>query len=98
MMGNLLDNAFKWAKGEIRVRVQQGQTSTVFEIANDGMRLSPDQMAEIVQPGKRLDETVPGDGFGLAIVVDLAALYGGQLSLSASDLGGLQATITLPYR
>ena len=98
MMGNLLDNAFKWAKGEIRVRVRQRQTSTVFEIANDGMRLSPDQMAEIVQPGKRLDETVPGDGFGLAIVVDLAALYGGQLSLSASDLGGLQATITLPYR
>lgn len=98
MMGNLLDNAFKWATTRVLFSVYQEDGATSFEISNDGQRLSESQMAELAQPGKRLDETVPGDGFGLAIVADLAALYGGKLNLAESSLGGLQAKITLPRR
>lgn len=102
MSGNLIDNACKWASSKVHVSVHpvQGGTSgrEMFEILveDDGPGLSPEQRAEAVKRGRRLDETVPGTGLGLSIVADLAALYGGRFELGQSGLGGLKARLILP--
>jgi signal transduction histidine kinase len=65
-------------------------------IEDDGPGLDPQQCEAALQRGVRLDEQAPGSGLGLAIVSDLAKAYGGELSLSRSELGGLAARIGLP--
>ena len=65
-------------------------------VDDDGKGLSPEERAQVSRRGKRLDESKPGSGLGLSIVVDLAALYGGSLTLDAAPLGGLRAELTLP--
>ncbi|WP_447407211.1 ATP-binding protein, partial [Clostridium perfringens] len=65
-------------------------------IADDGPGLPPEARTAALQPGVRLDEREPGYGFGLGIVVELAELYGGALTLDAAAIGGLCATLTLP--
>lgn len=100
MAGNLIDNACKWAASRVDVTVERlagpGPERLSIRISDDGPGLSPDQRAEALKRGRRLDETVPGTGLGLSIVVDLAALYGGELDLSPSAAGGLCATLVLP--
>ncbi|MEP3280148.1 MAG: sensor histidine kinase [Stappiaceae bacterium] len=102
ILGNLMDNAGKWAKSEVRIGVstlregENERASLVFTIEDDGPGLTEKQMLEARKRGKRLDETVPGSGLGLSIVADLTALYGGEFDLRASPLGGLQAVIVLP--
>jgi signal transduction histidine kinase len=65
-------------------------------VEDDGPGLEPSLREAVLQRGVRADEAAPGSGFGLAIVRDLAEVYGGSVSLSAADLGGLAATLTLP--
>ena len=97
MVGNLMENAFKWARRAVRVTARTGEGRTlVVAIEDDGAGLSPDQLVQVLRPGERLDETAPGFGFGLPIARELAELYGGALTLDASDLGGLRATLRLP--
>ncbi|WP_417684617.1 ATP-binding protein [Roseibium sp.] len=102
LTGNLIDNACKWARSAVRVEVgplQQGeQARALFEILveDDGPGLSEKECTEAVKRGRRLDETVPGTGLGLSIVADLAGVYGGQLELGRSELGGLKARLVLP--
>jgi signal transduction histidine kinase len=100
MLGNLLDNAFKWAKGTVEVSAEEPADGTSGRVAllidDDGPGLPDDAMADVVKRGRRLDETTPGSGLGLSIVVDLAKLYGGGLSLQRSPLGGLRARLELP--
>lgn len=102
MSGNLVDNACKWAASRVSVSVvSQDDPATnremfVLTVEDDGPGLSPEQRAEAVKRGKRLDETVPGTGLGLSIVADLAALYGGTFKLDGSALGGLKASLALP--
>jgi len=100
MLGNLLDNAFKWARTEVQVSLapvaQTPEGRLVLLIDDDGPGLPDDAMAEVLKRGRRLDETTPGSGLGLSIVVDLAKLYGGELSLERSPLGGLRARLVLP--
>ena len=96
MLGNLLDNACKWARNRVRVRAIEGNAHVDLRIEDDGPGLSAEQSAEVVRPGKRLDESAPGYGFGLPITRELAELYGGALTLDRSDLGGLQAVLRLP--
>jgi signal transduction histidine kinase len=103
MIGNLLDNAGKWAKREVRVAVAtdassggDGRSALIFTIDDDGPGLAPHLRAEATKRGRRLDETKPGSGLGLSIVVDLAAAYGGALELDDSASGGLRATLRLP--
>lgn len=102
MSGNLIDNACKWAVSRVDVGVvrksDQATNREMFALTveDDGPGLSPEQRAEAVKRGRRLDETVPGTGLGLSIVADLAALYGGTLQLDSSSLGGLKATLVLP--
>ena len=100
MLGNLLDNAFKWADSTVEVGVEpamRGQPERIaLVIDDDGPGLPAEAMADVIKRGRRLDETTPGSGLGLSIVGDLAKLYGGELSLHPSPLGGLRARLVLP--
>jgi signal transduction histidine kinase len=95
MAGNLLDNAFKWARRQVRVTAQHdGARSVLLTIADDGPGVPAHQLDEIVQRGARLDESAPGFGFGLPIARELAELYGGDLTLTSEN--GLSVTLRLP--
>lgn len=100
MLGNLLDNAFKWARSRVTVSLadvaETGEGRIALLIDDDGPGLPVEAMTDVIKRGRRLDETTPGSGLGLSIVVDLAKLYGGELELQASPLGGLRARLTLP--
>ncbi|MCR6631849.1 MAG: ATP-binding protein [Magnetospirillum sp.] len=92
MLGNLMDNACKWARSQVRVSAGTGPSLAVT-VEDDGPGLTEAQQAEATRRGARLDENAPGHGLGLAIVGDLAALYGGRLALHRSSLGGLAARL-----
>jgi len=101
MLGNLIDNGCKWARGEVQVRVEAVEPAGDRQflralIDDDGPGLAPGRRAEALRRGRRLDETKPGSGLGLSIVKDLAEAYGGRLELGDSPLGGLRATLLLP--
>lgn len=103
MLGNLLDNACKWARTDVKLSATivepatRGETRRIrVVIEDDGPGLSAEQRAVLGKRGVRLDETKPGSGLGLSIVVDLAQSYRGQLKLEASTLGGLAAHLDLP--
>lgn len=97
IIGNVLDNAGKWASGRVSfwARLEDaGRLRLVVE--DDGGGLDADERHRVLQRGERLDETVPGTGLGLSIVRDMVGLYGGQIQLETSDLGGLRVVILLP--
>jgi signal transduction histidine kinase len=96
MLGNLVDNACKWARTRVEVRsiVDGGQVVTTVD--DDGPGLDPSLRETVLQRGVRADEAAPGSGLGLAIVADLVELYGGTITLGTSPLGGLRATLRLP--
>ena len=95
-LGNLLDNACKWARSQIRLdAVIAGGNMTIL-VDDDGPGLSIHLRTLVLQRGVRADETAPGSGRGLANVADLAELYGGSIALSESTPGGLRAELTLP--
>ena len=96
MLGNLLDNAFKWSRRKVKVSANEAGPDAIIAIEDDGAGLSDDDWPEALRPGRRLDESVPGYGFGLPITRELAELYGGSLGLSRSTLGGLKAELRLP--
>ncbi|MFZ3181823.1 MAG: ATP-binding protein [Methylocystis silviterrae] len=99
MIGNLLDNAGKWAKSRVTIDVcVEGASRPTLRVTidDDGPGLASHLRAAATQRGRRLDETKPGSGLGLSIVVDLAAAYGGSLQLDDSPSGGLRAELRLP--
>jgi signal transduction histidine kinase len=103
MVGNLLDNAGKWATSGVSISVRAqtptgtaGRSFLLFTIDDDGPGLAPELREAAAKRGRRLDETKPGFGLGLSIVTDLAAAYGGSLKLETSPDGGLRAELTLP--
>ena len=103
MVGNLVDNACKWAASRvfIEVRVENPAAPGAgpmlrIVVDDDGRGLSAAERAQASRRGQRLDESKPGSGLGLSIVVDLAALYGGSLSLGNAPIGGLRAELALP--
>ena len=96
MLGNLMDNAGKWARSRVRVRCEKAGARLTFRIEDDGPGLSAEQRARVGARGERLDESVPGSGLGLAIVRDISRLYGGFFALEASPLGGVMARLELP--
>ena len=98
MIGNLVDNACKWATSRVAVEVVSEKSGQVLRIAvdDDGRGLSSSEREQVSHRGQRLDETKPGSGLGLSIVVELAHLYGGKLELGAAPIGGLRAELTLP--
>src|SRR5437763_11396118 len=103
MAGNLVDNACKWASSRvfIEVLVERPAASGIapmlrIMVDDDGRGLSAAERAKVSRRGQRLDESKPGSGLGLSIVIDLAALYGGNLSLGDAPIGGLRAELLLP--
>ena len=96
MAGNLLDNAFVWARARVIVRASSNDARVRIVVDDDGPGLALAQREEVLRPGKRLDEAVPGFGFGLSIVTELAELYGGGLVLGEASPGGVRATLELP--
>ena len=96
MLGNLMDNAFKWARSRVQVSARADGRVAVVTVEDDGPGLPDSAMPEALRPGRRLDEAAPGHGFGLPIARELAELYGGGLALERSDLGGLRVALTLP--
>ncbi len=97
MLGNLMDNAAKWARGSVEAKAYAISDSRLaIEIGDDGPGLPPEQRRAALQRGIRLDETKPGSGLGLSIVTDIAEIYGGGLDLGDSPLGGLAAALALP--
>ena len=96
MLGNLLDNACRWARTTVRIEAYGDGTFLRLEVDDDGPGLSPEMWDAVLQRGVRADQSAPGSGLGLAIVRDLAELYGGSITLGRSPLGGLRATLRLP--
>lgn len=96
MAGNLIDNAFKWARSRIVIRAVAEGPNIRLSIEDDGPGLSEADIVKVLQPGTRLDESAPGFGFGLPIARELAELYGGALALTKAKGGGLAATLVLP--
>lgn len=99
MLGNLLDNACRFATSRIRVSVVSTGPHAAIRIEDDGPGIALDELEEALMRGKRLDESSRGYGLGLGIVQEIANLYGGDLALEISaDMGGLLAHLTLPRR
>ena len=103
MLGNLVDNACKWAQARVSIEVtQERRQDDPFKVIvrvvvdDDGPGLSPADRDQVARRGQRLDETKPGSGLGLSIVLELASLYGGNLTLSTAPIGGLRAELVLP--
>lgn len=96
ILGNLMDNACKWAKSTVRVMVKTEADRIVISVEDDGPGIPEDQIDNVMLRGHRLDESKPGHGQGLGIVKDIVALYGGRLSLACSPMGGLEVTVDLP--
>ncbi|MBU0581946.1 MAG: histidine kinase [Alphaproteobacteria bacterium] len=101
IVGNLLENAMKWARGKVAVSAAELPSGDdqprrfAIVIEDDGPGIPEDKAREALKRGKRLDETKPGTGLGLAIVAELVNEYGGSLALERSGLGGLKATVEL---
>jgi signal transduction histidine kinase len=102
MLGNLVDNACKWARSRVAVEVvaedasADGKSKVRVIVDDDGPGLSPAERERVARRGQRFDESKPGSGLGLSIVVELASLYKGVLTLETSPIGGLRAELALP--
>ncbi|MGA8649271.1 MAG: ATP-binding protein [Xanthobacteraceae bacterium] len=102
MVGNLVDNACKWAQSRVAIEVTAngptggGNGRVRVIVDDDGPGLSAAEREQVALRGRRLDETKPGSGLGLSIVVELASLYGGALTLGTAPIGGLRAELALP--
>ena len=105
LLGNLLDNAFKWADSSVNCAIitqasSETQASTIkVTIEDDGVGGTAEELKQLTQRGIRLDESVEGHGLGLAICKDIVKLYGGSIDFDrSSKLGGLSVEITLPNK
>jgi signal transduction histidine kinase len=96
MLGNLLDNACKWASTRVVLTATAGDGMVEVAVDDDGAGVEPGMWNTVLQRGVRADEAAPGTGLGLAIVRDLAELYGGGIALDRAPLGGLRARLRLP--
>jgi signal transduction histidine kinase len=96
MLGNLLDNACKWARSRVAISSSLEDAQLLISVDDDGPGLDPSMRAQVLQRGVRADQQVRGSGLGLAIVSELAELYGGSVTLETSPLGGTRARLQLP--
>lgn len=94
LLGNLLDNAYKWARSQLRISVGAlparpgGRPGLSLSVEDDGPGVKPELAEAILERGRRADEAVPGHGIGLAVVAELIEAYHGRLRIDRSPLGG----------
>ena len=98
LLGNLLDNACKWADAQIHLSIEANAEGFCLKVEDDGPGIPEAQRAQVFSRGTRLDEQTDGHGLGLGIVRDIVDAWGGVLQLHESPLGGLQVLIELPHR
>ncbi|WP_312514371.1 sensor histidine kinase [Stutzerimonas nitrititolerans] len=98
LLGNLLDNACKWANSEVVLSIEHSAAGYRLRVDDDGPGIPAAERAPVLDRGTRLDERAEGHGLGLGIVRDILIAWGGTLSLQDSPLGGLQVQIELPVR
>lgn len=98
VIGNILDNARKWAQGMVRIEAYESEDWVNLKVSDDGPGVPPADRASIVDRGKRLDEATPGTGLGLSIVSDIIGQLGGRIELTSSNLGGLGVLVRLPLK
>jgi signal transduction histidine kinase len=96
MLGNLLDNACKWARSRVVLSAEANGAGVLITVDDDGPGIEPAMRQAVLQRGVRADQAAPGTGFGLAIVRDLAEVYGGSIALEQAPIGGLRARLRLP--
>jgi two-component system sensor histidine kinase PhoQ len=102
VIGNLVDNAFKWCESQVRVVVEsrpgpkEGQWDIFLRVDDDGAGVAPEMVQYVMQRGRRADSDIAGHGIGLSIVRDIVQVYGGTLEITASELGGAAINIWLP--
>jgi signal transduction histidine kinase len=96
MLGNLLDNACKWARGRVKLSSGMVAETLLITIDDDGPGIDAALREIVLQRGVRLDETPQGSGLGLAIVRELAETYGGSITLGKSPRNGLRGSLSLP--
>ncbi|MCG3170308.1 MAG: Adaptive-response sensory-kinase SasA [Pseudomonadales bacterium] len=96
LLGNLLDNACKWARASVALRIVCLPRQVLIEVGDDGPGIAEDRATDALTRGSRLDEQTPGHGLGLAIVGDIVAAYHGELALGRAVQGGLSVSIRLP--
>jgi two-component system sensor histidine kinase PhoQ len=95
VLGNLMDNAWKYGRSQVRISGQVDERGTVLHVEDDGQGLPSDQTADILQRGRRMDQQQPGQGIGLTVADEIIRAYGGELKLGQSDLGGANVTIII---
>lgn len=96
ILGNVLDNACKWARSSVSIAASASGPKAEITVEDDGPGLADELRAAVLERGVRADEAAPGSGLGLAIVRDLTQHYGGSVSLERGERGGLLVRITLP--
>ncbi|OOG25666.1 histidine kinase [Thioalkalivibrio denitrificans] len=96
LLGNLMDNAWKHGGSRVRVDARQDDRGLELTVSDDGPGIPPGQVPTILTRGGRLDEQVPGQGIGLAVVADIVAAYEGEIEIDQSPLGGARVRIRLP--
>ncbi|MCZ4288965.1 sensor histidine kinase [Hoeflea alexandrii] len=96
LIGNLAENAVRFARTRVLVDAVASPDAVVIRIADDGPGMSPDSMAGVVEPPRRLDQSTTGAGLGLSISGDIVESFGGRLELATASLGGLEARISIP--
>lgn len=96
LLGNVLENAFKYGYSEVSVRLEQQAGMLRINIADDGPGVSPDRRQTILKRGERADTSAPGQGIGLSVAVDILSSYDGELQIGEAELGGAEFSIRLP--
>ena len=96
ILGNIVDNAAKWARHHVRLTLQTGIDHCTISVEDDGPGVPETERRRILNEGVRLDTTMPGTGLGLTIVTDIVEYHGGRIHLTRSLLGGLKVSVELP--
>lgn len=96
LLGNLLDNAFKWCSHRVRVTIVAQGERLLINVDDDGPGIAAAAAAQVFERGRRLDESVPGHGLGLAMAQDIVSAYEGELHIGRSAWGGAQLRVVLP--
>ena len=104
ILGNLVDNAFKWCKGRVHVSAESrpgprpGQWDLFIHVEDDGSGVPPEMVRYVMQRGRRADSDIAGHGIGLSIVRDIVQVYGGTLDIGSSEWNGARLNVWLPAR